>query len=122
MIINLPSRPDKLDSNTLAAALTGFRFEVVPGISGDEVPWKSLPYGYNTHPDSNGTIGAHRALLNAIRSIVADRVLIALIMEDDVDWDVSLKTQLQDFALGSRFLTSNTSLPHDAKAQHQFSP
>jgi hypothetical protein len=39
-----------------------------------------------------------------------------------VDWDVSLKTQLQDFALGSRFLTSNTSLPHDAKAQHQFSP
>lgn len=122
MIVNLPSRPDKLDSNTLGAALTGFRFEVTPGVSGDEVPWKSLPYGYNTHLDSNGTIGAYRALLNAIRSIVADRVSTALIMEDDIDWDVSLKTQLQDFALGSRFLTSSTSLPYDAKAQRPFSP
>ena len=89
---------------------------------GEDVLWKSLPYSFNTKLDSNGTIGAYRSLLNAVRSVVAERLSTALIMEDDVDWDVSLKTQLQDFALGSRFMTSNAPLPYKATAQHPHSP
>jgi hypothetical protein len=122
MIVNLPSRPDKLDSNTLAASLTGFHFEVVPGMPGEDVPWKSLPKGYDTHPDSNGTIGAYRSLLNAVRSVVERRLTTALILEDDTDWDVDLKTQLFKFALGSRYLVSKTTLPYLAAAQNFHSP
>ena len=32
----------------------------------------------------------------------------ALIIEDDVDWDINLKSQLSDFAHGSRFLQNQT--------------
>lgn len=81
----MPSRPDKLDSNTLAASLTGFHFELVPGMRGGDVPWRSRPVGYDTHPDSNGTIGACRSLMNAVRSAVERRLTTALIMEDDID-------------------------------------
>jgi hypothetical protein len=122
MIVNLPSRPDKLDSNTLAASLVGFHFEVIPGMRGEDVPWKSLPVSYDTHPDSNGTIGAYRSLLNAMRSVVERRLTTALIMEDDTDWDIDLKTQLYNFALGSRYLVSKTTSPYIASAQHPISP
>ena len=36
--------------------------------------------------------------------IVKERIATVLIMEDDVDWDVTLKTQLVEFARGARYL------------------
>lgn len=48
--------------------------------------------------------------MNAAASILDNHLSSALIVEDDADWDVSLKTQLTQFALGSRhILNASTS-------------
>jgi len=47
-------------------------------------------------------IGCWRAHMNAYSTIVKSHISTALIMEDDADWDVSLKHQLHDFAIGSQ--------------------
>lgn len=54
---------------------------------------------------------SRRAHLNAIQRIVEERLESAIIMEDDADWDVSIKTQLQDFALAVRALQGTTDTP-----------
>lgn len=40
--------------------------------------------------------------------IVEKGISSALIMEDDIDWDIHIKSQLNDFAHGSRFLQNQT--------------
>ena len=42
-VLNLPQRGDRLDGFTLAASMTGFSAEVMPGINGSLVPDNSLP-------------------------------------------------------------------------------
>ncbi|KAL1965502.1 hypothetical protein VTN77DRAFT_5758 [Rasamsonia byssochlamydoides] len=44
--------------------------------------------------------------------IVADRISTALILEDDSDWDVTLKSQLVEFARGARLLQNSGSHDH----------
>ncbi|KAF5865877.1 hypothetical protein ETB97_001944 [Aspergillus alliaceus] len=44
--------------------------------------------------------------MNVIQRIVRDRVATAFILEDDADWDVNLKKQLQGFASASQSLQS----------------
>ena len=43
--------------------------------------------------------------MNAIQRVVANNLSSALIMEDDLDWDVRIKSQMVDFAKGVRALT-----------------
>lgn len=62
------------------------------------------------------TINTHFWLLNGIYelttpSVVEDRLGSAIIMEDDADWDVSIKTQLQSFASAVRSLQSAQKSP-----------
>ena len=59
-------------------------------------------------------VGCWRAHLNVIQKIVHEKVSTALIFEDDADWDVSFKTQLVQFARGSRYILKT---PRD-KALH----
>ena len=44
--------------------------------------------------------------------IVNDRISTALVLEDDADWDISLKEQLMDFATGARYIAGTPSTPH----------
>lgn len=44
------------------------------------------------------------ALTHYIHSIVEQDLSSALILEDDADWDIRIKSQLFDFAKGSRYL------------------
>jgi hypothetical protein len=62
-VVSLPERHDKLDAQTLSSSLTGFRFEVIPGIRGKDVSLASLPPSYNVTTINEGiqTIGAWRA-------------------------------------------------------------
>lgn len=46
--------------------------------------------------------------LTVVHSIVNERQGSAIIMEDDADWDVAIKTQLQSFALAVRSLQGKT--------------
>ncbi len=42
----------------------------------------------------------------SIFSIVDNRLTTALVMEDDTDWDVDFRSQLENFALGSQVLAN----------------
>ncbi|KAM3418993.1 hypothetical protein BST61_g4950 [Cercospora zeina] len=103
-VINLPSRTDHRDSMSLAAALTpgGLRLDYVDGVT--NVSQKALPPGGDNSRHKPGMIGAWRAHINVLRTIVEQNITSALVMEGDVDWDVRIKSQMYDFARASRLL------------------
>ncbi|KAK5949975.1 hypothetical protein OHC33_008936 [Knufia fluminis] len=103
LAINLPGRTDHHDGLVLAAAVSGIELDFVDGVLGKDVADKVLP---PSHVDdlNAGTKGAWRAHMNALSRVVENGWSTAFIIEDDVDWDVRLHQQLQDFALGSDYL------------------
>ncbi|KGO68441.1 hypothetical protein PITC_070660 [Penicillium italicum] len=101
--INLVSRPDKRDSIVLGSSLSNFHVEFIDGVTPDEVDAKSYPYNWN-HDHKTTEYAARRAHVNGLQRIVQERIASAIIMEDDSDWDVSIKVQLQSFAHAVRAL------------------
>ncbi|PMD33181.1 glycosyltransferase family 25 protein [Hyaloscypha variabilis F] len=83
LVINMPERTDRRDAVTLAAGVSNMKIEFVMGVRGESVPEVALPPG------------------------VYQNLSTALIFEDDVDWDVRLRPQLQAFALASRWLSDD---------------
>lgn len=103
---------------------------------------KALPIGAE-ELDAAG-LGNWRAHMNIVNTIVREGISSALILEDDADWDIRIKTQMQDFARASRLLVqplkgtenryadptfpkskksqSYTNLPVDANEEHTVSP
>ena len=59
---------------------------------------------------------SHELTLRLTKSVVGDNLQTALIMEDDADWDIHLKTQLTLFAQGTQYITGTPS------NQRPFSP
>jgi hypothetical protein len=52
--------------------------------------------------------------------MVQEGISTALIMEDDIDWDIRLKDQLTEFALGTRILSQPLSSNHKSYADPTF--
>lgn len=52
-------------------------------------------------------------LISLDSRIVAEKIPTALVFEDDIDWDISIKAQLRQFAYGARAL-QNTTSPTDS--------
>lgn len=111
-VIGLPERSDKRDALTLTAALTGFHVEFVDGVKGETIPDKAVPLGTDRHVLGESNLGSWRGHMNAIRRIVEEDLESALIMEDDMDWDVRLRSQLEDVAKGSRMLLNSGANPN----------
>ncbi|KAI1497590.1 glycosyltransferase family 25 protein [Biscogniauxia marginata] len=101
-VVGLPERSDKRDAFALTSALTGFHVEYVDGVKGEAIPDKAVPFGVNRGPLGESNLGSWRGHMNAVRRIVEEGLESALIMEDDIDWDVRLKTQLEQVAQGAR--------------------
>ncbi|MCJ1313341.1 hypothetical protein MMC25_007018 [Agyrium rufum] len=95
--LGLPERTDRRDGLTLAAAVSNFDFEFVDGIHGETLLDKVLPPSDHGNLKAN-SIGAWRGHMNAIRKVVHGNLQSALIIEDDVDWDVRLRPLLSDLA------------------------
>lgn len=109
LVVGLPERSDKRDALALSAALTGFHVDWVEGVRGDTIADKAIPFGASTMMKEN--LGSWRGHMNAVRKIVEEDLESALIMEDDMDWDVRLRSQLEDVAKGSRMLLNSKSNP-----------
>ena len=62
-------------------------------------------------------LGAWRAHLNVATRMVYERISTAILFEDDADWDVNLHTQLEQFAQGSRYITSSWSGSKELKSK-----
>ncbi|KAH6647300.1 hypothetical protein BKA67DRAFT_663633 [Truncatella angustata] len=104
-VVGLPTRTDRRDSMILAAALSNIEIEFIDGLLGETVPDKAIPAGpeYTRLPEP--VIGSWRGHMNAIQEIVKRNLTSALIIEDDADWDISIKDQMRDLALASHALT-----------------
>ena len=111
-LVSLPARSDKQDAHIVQAALTGFKIKISDGVDGTQVSNKALPLGMESVKPN--IIGCWRAHLDVLRNMVANRIESALIMEDDIDWDVSLKAQMLEFARGVRYVigTGPDDTPH----------
>ncbi|PWY83396.1 LPS glycosyltransferase [Aspergillus heteromorphus CBS 117.55] len=123
--INLPSRTDKRDAMVLGSSVTQFRVDWIDGVSSDDMSPKAYPPRFDEEGRPrmlDGEIGSWRAHINAIQKIISDRTSSALILEDDVDWDVTLKNQLHEFALGARAVQSSSDISNSLKPTLQDSP
>jgi len=104
----------------LAGAVSGLQLSYVDGVRGSDVEDRTLPADALDRRILPGNKGSWRAHMNALRTwvtlpsstsgrltrepsrIVERNISTALILEDDVDWDVRVKSQMQSFALASR--------------------
>ncbi|KAH8646647.1 hypothetical protein BX600DRAFT_153957 [Xylariales sp. PMI_506] len=109
--IALPERSDKRDALSLSAALTGFHVEFIDGVKGETIPDKAVPFGADRKALMESNLGSWRGHMNAIRRIVEENLESALIMEDDMDWDVRLRAQLEEVAKGARMVLPSGSRP-----------
>ncbi|KXJ90051.1 hypothetical protein Micbo1qcDRAFT_73562 [Microdochium bolleyi] len=105
LVVSLPSRTDRRDGMRLQAVLSETRIKFVDAIRGDAVPDNAIPTTTKHIRLSDGSIGSWRAHINAIHEVVARNLSSALIMEDDIDWDVRIHKQLYDFARSAQALT-----------------
>ncbi|KAI1651585.1 glycosyltransferase family 25 protein [Daldinia loculata] len=104
-VVGLPSRTDRRDGMFLQAALSDIRIEFVDGVNGKDIPDKAIPMTFERERMNDASLGSWRAHINAIQEVVRRNLTSALILEDDVDWDVRIKHQLKDFALSARAIT-----------------
>ena len=102
--INMPGRTDKLDSLRLLTSTTNISYNIIAGVDGKEIPHVAWPGFYKEGGRAAGITGCWRAHMDFAGSILDNNLSSALILEDDSDWDVSLKTQLTQFAIGSRHI------------------
>lgn len=106
-VVGLPERTDKRDAIALSSSLTGFDIEWIDGVRGESIPDKAVPFGIDRKVLMETNLGSWRGHMNAVRKIVVDNLDSALIMEDDMDWDVRLKPQLELTAAGARAVISS---------------
>jgi GR25 family glycosyltransferase involved in LPS biosynthesis len=128
-VLNLPFRTDRRDAMTLSAAISDIKLEFVDGVTGESIKQSAYP-----PPDENlkllpGIRGSWRTHMNALQRLVDTHLRVlylvpglirlrvveqnlttAFILEDDVDWDIRVRQNLQRFALASRVLSSNQDL------------
>ncbi|CAI4212827.1 unnamed protein product [Parascedosporium putredinis] len=88
-VVSLAARTDRRDAMSLMAAATGLRLTFVDGVRGADILEKALPPGRR----------------NKNIQIVQENITSALILEDDLDWDVRVKEQFQTFASASQKMT-----------------
>ncbi|PIA90498.1 hypothetical protein CB0940_11394 [Cercospora beticola] len=104
-VLNIASRHDKRDAVSMSASVSNMDFEWLEGVDGALISNKAKPPKLEAGLErSSNTLGCWRAHMNAMQHIVKERIESALIMEDDVDWDVNIRKQLLEFANGARFV------------------
>lgn len=95
--IGLERRTDRHDLMTLGASVSEMDIDWFPGVTEDDLDNTVIPEGWK---ESKGAIGCWRAHMNVLNHIISNNIQTALIIEDDTDWDISLRQQLSDFATG----------------------
>jgi hypothetical protein len=101
--LGLPARTDRRDGLDLAATLTNLTLTWRDGVNGTTMHEKAKPPPHNDGSKIlDAAIGSWRGHMNMMREIVTSGVGSALILEDDADWDVSLRSQMEDLAVAVR--------------------
>ncbi|KAL4889768.1 hypothetical protein BDV59DRAFT_195441 [Aspergillus ambiguus] len=109
--IGLKERTDKRDFLTLASYEAGFKVDWIDGVRPESLDPKSLPNGVNLTTMKPAAVACWRAHMNALKLVLENSYTTALILEDDADWDISIKVQLREFARGVRQLNGDQLAP-----------
>ncbi|KAF2466252.1 uncharacterized protein BDR25DRAFT_293643 [Lindgomyces ingoldianus] len=90
--ISMPYRTDRQDALSLLAAVSGIKLTMIPGIDPKTIHHKAEPHmiGGN-NMTATPALGCWRAHANAWKHIIDNNIETALIVEDDIDWDVNIK-------------------------------
>ncbi|KAH8727506.1 hypothetical protein GQ44DRAFT_703330 [Phaeosphaeriaceae sp. PMI808] len=113
-VLNLPFRSDRRDAMSLSAAVSNIKIEYIDGVTGDSIKESAYPPPEENIKLLTGIRGSWRTHMNAIQRVVEQNLTTAFILEDDVDWDIRIRQNLQRFALASRVLSQDifNKLPH----------
>jgi hypothetical protein len=92
-VLNLETREDRHDEMALIAAASGLELTYVAGVNSKALEKQSLPDVYGTPQVilEPAHLACYRGHANIWRKIVEDGVEAALIIEDDVDWDLNIR-------------------------------
>lgn len=91
-VLNLEAREDRRDEMTLLAAASGIELTFVPGVNSKTLEPQSLPDSYAAGVIMEPAhLACYRGHANIWRKIVEEGIETALILEDDVDWDLNLR-------------------------------
>ncbi|KAJ5415587.1 hypothetical protein N7465_004282 [Penicillium sp. CMV-2018d] len=112
--ISMKERTDKRDFLTLAASVSGFNVEWLDGVRPDDLNPKAMPDGLNPSLVKPTVVACWRAHMNALVNVISNSYSTALILEDDADWDVNLKSQLGEFARGLHSLKGTKFVSEEA--------
>ncbi|PMD54784.1 glycosyltransferase family 25 protein, partial [Hyaloscypha bicolor E] len=123
LVINMSERTDRRDAVILAAAISNMNVEFVMGARRESILEDALPPGGQTESLKldKGIKGSWRSDMNALKQVVFQNLSTVLIFEDDVDWDIRLRPQLQAFALSSRCIHNSSYLNPISKELHSVS-
>lgn len=117
--ISLPQRTDRQDAMTLLSDMIGIDSEHVEGVDGSATSAEAKIIGSKLKP---GVFGCWRSHANVWRKMLQDKVSTALIMEDDVDFDVNIKDQLfrisEGIQSGPRLVDINSTEPVDSSGPY----
>ncbi|QIX00324.1 hypothetical protein AMS68_005841 [Peltaster fructicola] len=101
-VINLKNRTDHRDAAVLAASFTGLQLTFVEAET--DVSAKALPPGDMYDKLRAPERGNWRSHMKVAALMVEEGIQSALVLEDDADWDIRIKSQMQDFAKAARVM------------------
>ncbi|OAA53268.1 Glycosyl transferase, family 25 [Cordyceps fumosorosea ARSEF 2679] len=105
-VMGLPDRTDRRDQMVLQAGLSNIAIEFIDSVRGGDINPKAIPAAAEEGEKlSPGAYGCWRGHMNALQEIVRRNITSALVLEDDSDWDVRIRSLLIDTALATRALT-----------------
>ena len=92
-VLNLEAREDRHDEMALIAAASGLQLNFVAGVDSKTLEKQALPDNYGTPHIllEPAHLACYRGHANIWRKIVEEGIDTALIMEDDVDWDLNIR-------------------------------
>ncbi|KAK9371405.1 hypothetical protein V1509DRAFT_650987 [Lipomyces kononenkoae] len=107
IMLSLMSRTDRQDAISLIASLCDLQVShVIPGVLTEEISEKAYPWGKGLEklmtPQYKPYLGSWRSHMNTFKYIIDNKIETALIIEDDVDWDINIKSQFASFAQALR--------------------
>ena len=91
--LNLPNRVDKRDELSLIAYASDLKIDFIDGVRKQD--YENTSIAGMTGTLSPGVVGCYRSHVNVMRKIVDEGIETALIFEDDIDWDVDIKSTMQ---------------------------
>jgi Glycosyltransferase family 25 (LPS biosynthesis protein) len=114
-VLNLETREDRHDEMALIAAASGLQLTFFPGVNSKTLDTQSLPDSYGTDYVilEPAHLACYRGHANIWRQIVEDDVETALIMEDDIDWDLNIREILPRVEDGLARITKDPDPMHD---------